>query len=154
MGWKQNGVGMAKAVPVLEKLLDGVCGSSPKPRVVFSDRGPGFYNTGNGIITTAYRKALEKHHFRPFAGNDASHQPPDIADILLHESVAAGIRKYFKGHPTKWTQDQDKNLKLFAEKLKACEKHINKNHNLKKLSVSFPTRVKKLVKEKGRRQPW
>ena len=154
MGWKQNGVGMAKAVPVLDKLLDGMSGSSPKPRVVFSDRGPGFYNTGNGIITKAYRTALEKHNFRPFAGNDASHQPADIADILLHESVAAGIRKYFKGHPIKWTEDQDKNLKLFAEKLKSCEKHINKNHNLKSLSLSFPNRVKKLVKEKGRRQPW
>ena len=152
--WKQNSQGMATMVRKLPRLLDSMCGDSAKPRVIFSDRGPGFYNTGNGKICVEYARALKEEGFRPFAGEDASWQPADIADILLHESVVAGIRKYFRGSPIKWVEGQNTNYNNFVAKLKDCEKHINKNHNLKKLSHDFPMRVKKLVKDKGRRQRW
>jgi hypothetical protein len=71
-------------------------------------------------------------------------------DLLLHESVAAGVRKFFKGSPIKWGADKDNNYAMFVDKMKLCEKHINKNHNFQSLSMAFPKRVKKLVKEKGR----
>ena len=92
---------------------------------------------------------MKEHRFRPFAGDDASSQPADIPDLLLHESVAANVRKYFKGGPSTWGADMDKNYHRFVKKLKDCEKHINKHHNLKKLSMSFPMRVKKMVHKKG-----
>ena len=149
--WKQNGEGMATLVEMLPKILEDMVGDEPKPRVIFSDRGPGFYNTGNGIICEPYRKALDKHGFRPFAGNLATWQPPDLPDLLLHESVAVGVRKFFKASPIKWGDDKDKNYAMFVIKMKLCEKHINKNHNLQSLAMAFPKRVKKLVKEKGRR---
>ena len=82
-------------------------------------------------------------------------QPPDIADLLLHESVAAGIRKYFRKRPVKWISgDQEANYKMFVQRLKECETHVNKHHNLKRLSLSFASRIKKLLKEKGRRLRW
>ena len=78
--------------------------------------------------------------------------PPSLPpDILLHESVAAGVRKFFRGSPIKWGADKDKNYAMFVDKMKLCEKHLNENHDLHSLSMAFPRRVKKLVKEKGRR---
>ena len=98
---------------------------------------------------------MGKHGYRPLAGDVASRQPPDIADLLLHEFVAGSIRKYFRKKPVKWISgDQEANYKMFVTRLKECETHINKHHNLKRLAVSFPSRVKKLLKEKGRRLRW
>jgi hypothetical protein len=153
--WQQNAEGMATMVHLLPKLLDSICGDDAKPRVVFTDRGPGLYQTSHGTICGKYKEALTKNNFRPFAGEDASWQPPDIADLLLHESVAAGVRKYFRGQPLKWTHgNQDKNYETFVQRMQECEKHLNDHHNLQRLSVSFPKRVKKLLKEKGRRLRW
>ena len=61
------------------------------------------------------------------------------------------MRKFFKGSPIKWGADNDKNYAMFVDKMKLCEKHINKNHNLHSFSPAFLKRVKKLVKEKGRK---
>jgi hypothetical protein len=149
--WTQTAAGMATMVGQLPKLLENMFGDAPKPRVMFTDRGPGFYQGSHGTVCRAYKKALDDHGFRPFAGDNASWQPADIADLLLHESVAAGIRKYFRGNPIKWIDNQAKNYEVFTARLKACEKHINQHHNLSSLSLSFPKRVKKLLKEKGRR---
>ena len=139
------------SIDITPGLLTNMLGNAPKPRVIFTDRGPGLYQGSHGAIVNLYNKALEKNGFRPFAGTNASWQPPDIADLLLHETVAAWVRKYFRGHPIKWCNDQDKNYAEFVRRLKECEKFINKNHNLKSLSLSFPRRVKQLRKEKGRR---
>jgi hypothetical protein len=64
------------------------------------------------------------------------------------------VRKYFKGYPIKWGTDQVKNYDLFVSRLKECEKHINRHHDLESLSLAFPKRVAKLVKDKGRRLKW
>ena len=149
--WQQNGKGMAEMVAKLPKLLDSIVGGTAKPRVILTDRGPGLYQTSRGIIVSEYEKALSKHGFRPFAGRDASWQPPDIADLLLHETVAAWVRKVFKKFPMQWTFDQETNKKSFLAKLKEAEAYINKNYNVNALSHSFPKRIKKLVTVKGRR---
>ena len=51
----------------------------------------------------------------------------------------------------KWTSDQNVNVTSFLAKLREAEKHINKNYKVKELSHGFPSRVKKLIKQKGRR---
>ena len=33
---------------------------------------------------------------RTFAGEDAKWQPPDLADVFMHETVASWVRQYFK----------------------------------------------------------
>ena len=149
--WKQNGEGMATMVEQLPGLLTNMLGGAPKPRVIFTDRGPGLYQGCHGAIVNSYNKALEKHGLRAFAGTNASWQPPDLADLLLHETVAGWVRKYFRDHPIKWCNDQDKNYDQFVSRLKKCEKFINKRNDLKGLSLSFPRRVKQLRMEKGRR---
>lgn len=34
------------------------------PKILFTDRGPGFYNSGNGHITAGYKQALRDHSLR------------------------------------------------------------------------------------------
>ena len=44
----------------------------------------GFYSTGNGKITKAYLEALRENGLKPVLGENASQQPGNIQEILLH----------------------------------------------------------------------
>ena len=103
----------------------GVGAASPKPRICFTDRGPGLYNSLTGEIVEAYHAALVRNGFRAFAGADGSQQPADLADFFLHETVVAWVRKWFSKHPFKAVEHVDQNLRLFLERLHECERHIN-----------------------------
>ena len=98
--FQQTGGGMAKFVRVLPGILKGVLpGATRLPRVVMTDRGPGLYHTSRVVIVEAYRKALEDEGLTPFAGVDGNWQPPDLADLLMHETVAAWVRMFFMKKP-------------------------------------------------------
>ena len=104
-----------------------------RPRFIFTDRGPRLYQGSHGATCHKSAEALAKHDFRPFAGDHASWQPPDVANLLLHKSVAAGIRKYFRKKPIKWISgDQEANYKMFVQRLKEYETYINKHQMVKK----------------------
>ena len=151
-GWEQTGQGMttfaAKLPAVLEKML-GV--QVKKPRVVFSDRGPGFYQASTGRIVHAYKDALDANGFRPFAGEEAKWQPADLADMLMHETVAAWVRRYFRVHPDTKTADLDRNCKSFLNGMKDCEKYINEHYEILQLCGSMPARLQMLIDAKGDR---
>ena len=85
-GWRQTGAGMAEFVKDLEGALRGMLGDEPLPRIVFSDRGPGFYQSSTGHIVKEHAAALKQYGSTPLAGEDASKPPPDIADLLIHET--------------------------------------------------------------------
>ena len=117
-----------------------------RPRVVFTDRGPGFYQGSHGTTCHKYAEALAKHGFRPVAGDDASWQPPDIADLLLHESVAAGIRKHCRKKRIKWISgDQEANYKMFVQRLKEYEMHTNKRRMVKQRPCKNQVRILRLL---------
>ena len=98
--FKQTGTGMADVVANLEKMLRKMLGrGAALPRIVMTDRGPGFFNSLSGHIVKAYGEALHSHGFRPFAVEDASEQPPDIPDLLLHETAIGWVRNYMRKHP-------------------------------------------------------
>ena len=83
--WKPNGDGAAEFVKKLPGVLaEVVDAGEPLPRVVMTDRGPGFYQASTGHIVKKYNEALEEQGPRPFAGVDATPQPPDAPDVLLH----------------------------------------------------------------------
>ena len=66
-GWEQTGQGMASFVAKLPAALDKMLGDqAKKPRVVFSDRVPGFYQAPAGRIVHAYKDALDANGFRLF----------------------------------------------------------------------------------------
>ena len=62
------------------------------PRVIFSDRGPGFFVSSTGHIVKAYAKDLKMYGFRTYQGEDASGQPADLADVFPHALAVGGGR--------------------------------------------------------------
>ena len=134
-----------------EWVLRQMCGARAPPRFVFSDRGPGFYNASTGAIVGAYKDALTKNKLKPFAGEDASWQPSDLADLFMHETAAAWARKYFQACPVEKCADIKKNWRRFDVGLKQCEKHINKHHDVRALCRALPARLRKLRASGGDR---
>ena len=152
--WAQTAQGMATMVDKLEGILRKMLGPSAHvPRVVFTDRGPGFYQGSTGAICTAYKEALDRHGFRPFAGNNATWQPADMPDLFPHERVVSWVRLYFKKHPYCRTANIDANCARFLETLKAAERHINEEYNVGRVCAGVPEKIQLLVDKKGERLP-
>ena len=61
-------------------------------RVVFTDRGAGFYNPGSGRITSEYRTALDTHGLQAFMGESAAVQPGKLSELMLHETAVSWVR--------------------------------------------------------------
>ena len=147
--WRQNGEGQAFMVSRLPQVLSALFGeSAPKPSVLFTDRGPGFYHPSTGNICPAYLAALKAYGFSPWVGEHALWQPPDIPDVLLHETVVAWIRKYLKQHPLKLCPDKSTNRERLVSTLAAAADHINQFYEVDQLCMSFPRRLAELVHEK------
>ena len=150
--WEQTGLGMAEFVGGLPALLNDMLGAdAKKPRVCFTDRGPGLYNSLNGEIVGSYHEALQRYGFRSFAGVDGRWQPADLADFFLHEIVVAWVRRYFAKHPAKAHHSVDVNYNRFLERLKACEARTNANYEVTGLCRDAVKRLEELVAEKGAR---
>ena len=136
----------------LPALLGRLLGHPPSlPRTIFTDRGPGFYQASSGTIVAAYKEALAENGFKPFAGGEAKWQPPDLPDVLLHETAVAWVRGFFKKRPFKVKKKVKHNPTLFEKMLRQCELHINKNYDVTGLCKAFPRRVEALIKAKGDR---
>ena len=71
-------------------------------------------------------------------------QPVDLADVFLHETVVSWVRKWFRKHPFKAVENIDTNYKLFLDRLKECERHINDNHKVSDLCRATVVRLEKL----------
>ena len=149
--WVQTGHGMAEFVHRLPGILRKRLVAQSMPKVVVTDRGPGFFQASSGTIVAAYKEALDTCGFRPFAGEEAKWQPPDIPDVLLHETVVSWVPRYFKQLPFKWTPKVDDNLKLFVRRLKECERHINANYDVDGLCRKSPSRLNEQIVANGDR---
>ena len=150
--WEQTGHGMAEFVQELPNMLKGGLAENKKlPKVIVTDRGPGFYQASSGTIVAAYKEALLENGFHPFAGEEAKWQPPDIPDVLLHETVVAWVRTFFKKHPFKTVSNVRDNQKRFTKLLKQCEAHINANYEVSALCKTFPRRIAELIAARGDR---
>ena len=135
---------VAKQIPkVLERMLRS---ASRLPRVVMSDRGRGFF-TSRGAITNKYADALKDARVRPFTGDDASEQPPNIPDLLLHEVATAWIRtREQQTKPAKpWLETREK----FTQRMARIVRDINKTCDVDGLSRSFGNLLEQLVDRRG-----
>ena len=99
-------------------LVDMLGPHSPKPRVCFTDRGPGLYNSLNGEITKKYHSALKRHGSRLFAGVEEQWQPAGLADFFPHEAVVAWVRDWFRKKPFKAVEDVEVNHRMFLDRFR------------------------------------
>ncbi len=89
--------GAALCVEQLPGLLRRMLGrDTPKPRTLFTDRGPGFYNLRYGTVTGDYEGACRHRGFQLWAGTNSKTgpraQPGDLADVFPHETVTGWVR--------------------------------------------------------------
>ena len=136
--WHQDPCGQAQLIARLPKILKKMLGNQDSyPEYVFTDRGPGFYHPSWATIYKEYEEALTKHGFTPWAGAYSKSQPPDIADILLHETAVAWVRKFLKQHPVKITHDLSRNIANLEEKLQEAVDHINEFYEVEDKGLRF-----------------
>jgi len=151
-GWRQTGAGMAEFVDQLEdKLKSMLRNPSRLPRVIGSDRGPGFYQSSTGHIVVEYNDALKRNGFRAYAGEDASKQPADMADVWPHETAVSWIRAYLKKHPLQKGCGIAAMKEAFARTMNDCMSHINAEYDVADLSACYPKRMADLRARKGER---
>ena len=117
------------------------------PTVLFTDRGAGFYNPGNGRITGEYKAALAAHGLRAFMRDDAAVQPGKLSDLMLHETAVAWIRRMERQTLPK--RPWEESAESFATRLKRIVAKVNAKHDLDGLCRSLPARVDKLLAKHG-----
>ena len=142
----------------IPRVLNRMLGrTTPKPRTLFSDRGPGFYHKTHGTITTNYDHACRTHGFKPWAGTHAKKgphaQPPDIADVLLHETAVSWVKARLiitrKALKRPWEETPEE----FAARLQCAVKYVNENYEVQRLCEQFPARLAALRSVGGDRLP-
>jgi len=122
---------------------------SGPPKILFTDRGNGFYESFSGKIMDGYRDALREHGLKAFMGADASIQPGSLQELMLHETTVSWLRNLLsKSVPRKaWEESRDE----YFSRLKAQCAHINANYNVENLCHALPKRVQLLYEKKGDR---
>ena len=67
--------------------------SGVQPGVVFVDTGAGFRDPRTGRITRDFQEALSANSLTTFYGDDASEQPGNLQEVLLHETAVSWVRR-------------------------------------------------------------
>lgn len=151
-GWSQWD-GQAEVVRMLPRIFKKMLGrDATYPDYIFTDRGPGYYHPSSGTINPEYLGALGEQGLTPWAGDHSKWQPPDLPDILLHETAVAWIRKFLKQHPVRLVQSVEENVNRVRTVLEEACEHINTHYEVDDLCNSLPDRLKALVASGGERQ--
>ena len=119
------------------------------PRILFTDRGNGFFHSGSGAITDDYSAALKRNRLRAFFSTNASVQPGQLQEVMLHETAVSWLRvRLTKTVPKKsW----EETLEAYRSRLKDCAAYINSHHDVSGLCRELPARLHELDRLKGDR---
>ena len=119
------------------------------PKVLFTDRGNGFYDSGSGVITAGYRNALAQHGLKAFMRENAARQPGQLQEVMLHETAMAWVRQRLKR--TVPSQPWKETVEEYRTRLKSVAAYINANYNVEGLCRELPLRIKLLLEAEGDR---
>ena len=119
------------------------------PKILFTDRGNGFYVSGTGRITPGCDAALKTHNLRAYFGNDASIQPGQLQEVMLHETAVSWMR--LRLSRTVPSRSWEETVEAYRSRLKDCAAYINANYNIDSLCRELPDRVAELRKREGGR---
>ena len=124
-------------------------GGGRQPRVLFTDRGNGFYNAGSGAITDQYSASLKFHDLKAFFPKSAAVQPGQLQEVMLHETAVSWMRdRLTKTLPKRCWEEAPE---AYRARLKACAAHINGTCDVEGLCRELPSRVKDLADREGDR---
>ena len=101
------------------------------------------------MIAPQYRDALRRHGLRAFFGCDASAQPGQLQEVMLHETAVAWMRERLK--KTLPTRSWAESLDDYGAWLKACAAYINEEHDVAGLCLGLPKRLAELDRRRGDR---
>ena len=121
------------------------------PRMLFTDRGNGFFESGSGAITTEYRNALLAHNLKAFMGYDASMQPGSLQEIMLHETLMAWVRHRLANTVPKFAEKES--VSEYITRLKHVATYINENYDVEGVSQELNDRVDEVLAARGDRIP-
>ena len=93
--------------------------------------------------------ALEENNLSAFMGADATRQPGDLKDLMLHETAVAWLddRLTVTTPSAAW----DESVDAFGSRLKQACEYINANHEVENLCRELPQRLLTLRQKEGAR---
>ena len=100
-------------------------------------------------VTTSPRAASRGSSFwvGPNSKQGPRAQPPDVADVVLHETAISWLR--VEEEQTRPTRPWEETPKQLAVRLQRGVSRINKDFDVRGLCMEFPDRLHTLVKKKG-----
>ena len=120
-----------------------------QPDTIMVDRGVGFWSPNGGMITREFKTAVQESGFKTFYGDEGWRQPGKLADVLLHETAVAWIRK--KEETCRTTTPWTETVVEFSTRLKQIVQEINTTHDVDGLCRQFPRRLQELEDREGDR---
>ena len=134
---------------VVRKALNNRFQNATAPNIFFVDRGPGFWAANSGKITPGFKAGLEANSLKTYYKDDASHQPGNLQEVMLHETAVSWIRR--REAQNRMTKPWEETPQQFAQRLKGIVQDINDTLNVEGLSRSFKARLEKLIESDGDR---
>ena len=141
--------GAATFVKQVRIGLDKRFPGASRPNVLFTDRGRGFYNPGNGDMTGEYREALAAEGLVAFMGDSAAVQPGKLSDCLLHETAVAWVR--VQERTTLPKRPWEETTAQFSQRMKRIVAKINRSFDVAGLCRELPGRVEALYSCNGQK---
>jgi hypothetical protein len=141
--------GVQLAIERLPGILKQRFPKKALPKVIFCDRGKGFFRIANGEVTPEFKAALGNTGMRSFWGNNASAQPGTLQDVLLHETAVSWMR-YILNQTTPANAHKETRAE-YATRLREACRTVNANHNVDGLCRQFLGRVQEVRYRDGDR---
>ena len=109
---------------------------SDAPSVLYVDRGKGFYDPGTAKIVPAFKAALRDNNLKVFWGDDASAQPGNLQDMMLHETAVSWMRHRLVLSTPKLAAEETRSE--YEARLKAACRDINQHLDVDGLCMGLP----------------
>ena len=117
------------------------------PSVLYVDRGKGFYDPGTGNIVPAFKAALRESNLRAFWGDDASAQPGNVQEMMLHETAVSWMRHRLRLSTPKSAAEETRCE--YESRLRDACRDINEHCDVEGLCRGFLKRMHALKDAQG-----
>ena len=100
---------------VVRKALNIRFQNATTPNILLVDRGPGFWAANSRKITQGFKARLQANSLKTYYKDDASHQPGNLQEVMLHETAVSWIRR--REAQNRMTKPWEETPQQFAQRL-------------------------------------